>query len=110
MQLIHDDHGSKTKIWGRAWIVIVYAMGIWYSLPKYEIMNELKGFLSLSWSLKMGLGEAIVNWAIGISSLIKLLRLIWGTEKKKFVLHEDYVEILFWKFGKQIKYEINMGG
>ena len=39
-------------------------------MPECEIMNELQGFLSLS--LKRGFGEATVNWAIGISSLIKL--------------------------------------
>ena len=77
-------------------------------IAECEIRNELKGYLS--WSLKMGLGEAIVNWAIGIGSLIKLLRLIWKL-KGKCVLHEDYVKIiLFWDFGEQSKCEINMGG
>lgn len=52
-------HECKGEYSVRKWNGLT--MGLWHSLPECEIMNELKGFLSLSLSLKMGLGEAIVN-------------------------------------------------
>jgi len=101
----HERKLEKGEYGVRKWNGLT--MGIWHSLPECEIMNELKGFLS--WSLKMGLGEAIINWAIGIGSLIKLLRLIWKLKGNVFYMKitwKYYFEIL----GEQSKYEINMGG